>query len=206
MQIIDIKDVDMSKAYFHFTKRSNIQSIRNTGLEPRIGDASQYVNDKARVCYSKGMGGMLGIINSFIHAMKRCSICNIPIRYRQYFEIKDFTSKEKLTEKEIYEAYIKIMKDEVYFQVDVQEGIDFDTKDVHGIAAYDIKGKENQGIGKEKLKIITSQKGNSVLDIVTQVYDEFLKKNPKRVKSIKTLFSDLNGMIEYMKEKDEMEI
>ena len=68
------------------------------------------------------------MINSFIYVMKRCSICNIPIGYRQYFKIKDFTSKEKLTENEIYEAYIKKMKDEVYLQVDAQEGVDLIVK------------------------------------------------------------------------------
>ena len=60
--------------------------------------------------------------------MKRCSICNIQIGYRQYFKIKDFTSKEKLKENEIYEAYIKKMKDEVYLQVDAQEGVDLIVK------------------------------------------------------------------------------
>ena len=204
MQIIDLETIAISTvAYFHFTKRSNIDSIRNNGLEPRIGDASLHVKDKARVCYSKGLKGMLGMINSFIYVMKNCSICNIPIGYRQYFKIKDFSSEEKLPQKEIYEACIKKMKDEVYLLIDAQEGVDFNIEDMHGICAYDIKGKENQGIEKEKLKIVTSQKGNSVLDIVIQVYDKFIKENPRSEKSIKLLFSDLNGIIEYMKEKEE---
>ena len=36
MQIIDIKDVDMSKAYFHFTKKVILNQSEIKGLNPEL--------------------------------------------------------------------------------------------------------------------------------------------------------------------------
>lgn len=78
---INIEDLDINNAYFHFTARDNLASIESEGLKAQVGDASNMVNDKPRVCLSKGGKGILGIKNSFIHEFKKLRICDIFINY-----------------------------------------------------------------------------------------------------------------------------
>lgn len=199
MDKIDIRNVDLVNSYFHFTKRTNLESIEESGLIAQVGNASQMVGDKPRVCLSRGAKGMLGIINSFIHKFKECRICDIPEGYREYFHILDFSSEETLDEKIVYRALEKKLKQEVYLIVDAQEGIDFESSEIYGIsAAYDIKGKENHNIEANKIKQLTSPKGDSTFQIINYLYERLLQKNPTQEKLIKQMLSDLAGMHEYI--------
>ncbi len=95
MNNVNIKDIDLNNSFFHFTTKENIDLIEQEGLKAQIGDASKMkTEEKARVYMSKGGKGILGIKNSFIHEFKKLRICDIPIEYRKYFQIKDFLSEE----------------------------------------------------------------------------------------------------------------
>ena len=65
--MIDINECDMNNDYFHFTNKSNINSILNNGLIAQVGTASKLVEDRPNVSISKGGKGIMGIINSFIY-------------------------------------------------------------------------------------------------------------------------------------------
>lgn len=205
MKTVDIKDVDLNNAYFHFTNRDNLESIEADGLKAQIGDASQMVGDKPRVCMSQSGKGVLGAKNSFIHEFKKLRICDIPEGYRKYFDITDYTSTEQVREEDVYKAMEKRFKDEVYLQVDAREGEDFLGEEVYGLSSrYDIKGKENHDIDPEKLSLITGKEGDSAFDIVKQWYNRLLENAGKtgREDVVKGTLSDLNGMFEYIQQRD----
>ena len=91
------------------------------------------------------------------------------------------------------------LKQEIYLVVDAQEGIDFDQDDVYGIgAAYDIKGKENHNIEPNKIKQLTSPKGDSAFHIINYLYERLLSKNPSQGKLIREMLSDFAEMHDYI--------
>ena len=94
MKTIYIENIDLNNTFFHFTDRENLEKINSFGLLASCGDASSMVNDKARVCLSKGGKGLLGIRNSFLYTFKHTRICDIPYSYRKYFSFFNFDSEK----------------------------------------------------------------------------------------------------------------
>ena len=203
MNKIDIEDLDLNNAYFHFTARENLPSIEREGLKAQVGDASKMVQDKPRVCLSKGGKGILGIKNSFIHEFKKLRICDIPEGYRKYFDIKDFSSTEIVDESVVYDALEKRFRDEIYLVVDAREGEDFLSEEIHGLgSAYDIKGKENHDIGASKIDRVETSRGDTALDVLQYIYNRILEKNLGKENLIKSMNSDLSRMLDFLKERD----
>ena len=112
----DVEEIDVNKAYFHFTETKNLPSIEQYGLKAQVGDASQMVDDKPRVCLSKGGKGILGIKDSFIRKFKETRICDIPEGYKKYFNITDFTSTKLIPPEVVYEGLQKRFEDEKDFK------------------------------------------------------------------------------------------
>ena len=207
MDKIDIENIDLNNSYFHFTEKENLTSIQEKGLIAQIGDASELVEDKPRVCLSLGGKGILGIKNSFIHKFKNLRICDIPNGYRKYFSIADFNSTELINTEEIYNAMEKRFKNEVYLIVDAKEGEDFLPEEIHGFASdFDIKGKENHNIPPNKISILTTSKGNSALNVIQYIYNRLLTKNPGKENLIKNMNSDLSEMLDYINQRDKRTI
>lgn len=203
MKVINIEDIDLNNSYFHFTERINLPSIESEGLKAQVGDASGLVQDEPRVCLSQGGKGILGIKNSFIFEFKKLRICDIPEGYREYFDISDFSSKEQVQENAVYDALEKRFKNEIYFVVDAEEGVDFSREDIHGMGSnFDIKGKINHDIEPAKLSILTTPNGNSAFDVIEYVYNRLLAKNPGKEYLIKSMNSDLAQMMDYLQTKD----
>lgn len=215
MKTTNIKDINLVDSFFHFTLRENLESIQNHGLLPNIGAASQVVNEqKPRVYMSKGGKGVLEIKNSFIHKLKELRICDIPLEYRKYFSIKDFSSTEQIPEETIYEAMEKRFRDEIYFKVDAVEGEDFLPEDflpgelINEIRTSksfrDVKGKENHCINAKKLTLLTSDSGPTALDITEYLYNRLLENAREKgyEDSVRNACSDLDGLFEYIKQRN----
>ncbi len=202
MKQINIEDIDINNSYFHFTEKSNLSSIEEQGLKAQVGDASKMVNDRPRVCLSKGGKGLLGIKNSFIYEFKKLKICDIPEGYRKYFSIKDFSSNEIIETTAVYDALEKRFKDEIYLLVDAQEGEDFFSEEIHGFGStFDIKGKENHDIKVEKLSKLITPNGNSTFDVIQYIYNRLLEKNPGKEDLIRSMNADLSEMLQYINER-----
>ncbi len=203
MRDINIENLDLNNAYFHFTARENLPSIESQGLKAQVGDASKMVQDKPRVCLSKGGKGILGIKNSFIHEFKKLRICDIPQGYRKYFDIKDFSSTEVVDESKVYDALEKRFRDEIYLVVNAREGEDFLSEEIHGLgSAYDIKGKENHDIDVSKIDRVETSRGDTALDVVQYIYNRILEKNPGKENLVKSMNSDLSQMLDYIKARE----
>lgn len=215
LKTVDINNIDLNQSFFHFTTKDNLERVAQEGLKAKIGGASQMKDEqKPRVYMSKGGKGVLGIKNSFIHEFKKLRICDIPEEYRKYFDIKDYSSTEQVRENDVYSAMEKRFKDEIYFKVDAIEGEDFIAEDFlpeelkneakSSNNLRDIKGKENNDIETEKLSLITTDKGNTAFDIVEYLYGRLLEnaKNTGKEDIVRWANSDLDGMFEYIKQRD----
>lgn len=215
MNSVNIKDIDLNNSFFHFTTRDNIEQINQEGLKAQIGDASKMKKEeKARVYMSKGGKGILGIKNSFIHEFKKLRICDIPLVYRKYFKIKVFSSEEIVQENDVFAAMEKRFKDEVYLKVNAVNGEDFIPKDFlpeeltneinSSNNIRDIKGKADHDIAPDKLSIITTDKGDSTLDVLEYLYNRLMEnaKNNGKENSVKWALSDLDGLFSYIKQRE----
>ena len=183
---VNINDIDLNNSYFHFTVKDNLEKINKEGLKVQIGDASKMKNEeKPRVYMSKGGKGVIGIKNSFIHEFKKLKICDIPIEYRKYFDIMDFSSNEQVNENDVYSAMEKRFKDEIYFMVDAVEGEDFLPEDFlpeelkneikSSNNMRDVKGKAYHDIEVQKLSLLKTDRGNTALDVVEYLYNRLLE-------------------------------
>ena len=215
MNSVNIKDIDLNNSFFHFTTREKLEQINQEGLKAQIGGASKMKKEeKARVYMSKGGKGILGIKNSFIREFKKLRICDIPLEYRKYFEIKDFSSEELVQENDVFSAMEKRFKDEVYLKVNAVNGEDFIPEDFlpeeltneinSSNNIRDIKGKANHDIIPDKLSIITTDKGDSTLNVLEYLYNRLMENAKKNGKedSVKWALSDLDGLFEYIKQRD----
>lgn len=198
----NIEEIDVNKSYFHFTETKNLPSIEKYGLKAQVGDASTMVDDKPRVCLSKGGKGILGIKDSFIRKFKETRICDIPEGYKEYFNITDFTSTQLIPPELVYEGLQKRFENETYLIVDAQEGEDFSREDIHGMTSeFDIKGKENHDISADKISKLVTPEGSSGLDVIKYMYNRLLKSNPGKENLIKNMNPEITQMMEYIKEK-----
>ena len=223
IDVVNIDDIDLNNSYFHFTSKDNLEQILVDGLKPRIGDASKLKSEeKPRVYLSKGGKGIIEIKNSFIHEFKKLKVCDIPLEYRKYFNIDDYSIKEQVDEKSVYDAMEKRFKDEIYIKVDSKKGEDFIIEDQFNEAFLedfskeslekmfdkgserDIKGNANHSIETKKLSLIKTNRGNTSLDIVEYLYDKLLQ-NAKQIGNediVRWANSDLDGLFEYIKQRD----
>lgn len=215
METLNIKDIDLTYSFFHFTDKENFQSIQEYGLKANIGGASEIVNEtKPRVYMSKGGKGIVEIKNSFIHKFKGLRICDIPLEYRKYFKLENFTSIEQISEEAVYEAMENKFKNEIYFKVDAIEGEDFLPEDflpeefigeIRTSKPYrDVKGREDHDIDVKKLTLLTSDNGATALDITEYLYNRLLENAKKQGKEdyVRSTCSDLDGLFEYIKQKN----
>ncbi len=206
MKEVDINDIDLNESYFHFTNRSNLDSIDENGLQATSGGASKMVGDNdSRVYISKGGLGILKIKDTFLHEFKDLKICDIPLEYREYFDIIDFNSQDIVEPEYVYCAMDRKFKDEIYLKVDAREGEDFSREDVSSLwgIEHDIHCRENHDIDVSKLSIVSTENGDRASDIVYEIYDRLLKKNPGKEATIKDMFPELSEMFEYIKQRDE---
>lgn len=169
--IINIKNCDFNNDYFHFTNKSNIDSILNNGLIPAIGVASQLVNDRENVSVSKGGKGIMGIINSFIYKFyQEMRISDIPKEYHKYFiEISNFEFNDDISKEIVCKAMIRKLKDEVYFRVRLDKEQLAKAK-IGGLTGYDVNLPMK--IDKSNLEIIvdSNNKVLSAYDVAKYVY------------------------------------
>ena len=115
-----------------------------------------------------------------------------------------------MEDNEVYEAMEKRFKDEIYLKVDAVEGEDFilernipnNINKLNDIK--DLKGKVNHDIIPQKLSIITTDKGNTALEVIEYLYNRLLENASKtgKVDIVKMFNSDLDGLFEYIKNKN----
>jgi len=204
---VGIRDIDLTNTHFHFTSRTNLDTIAKEGLKARAGDASMMVGDTdPRVYLSKGRAGLLKIKDTFIQEFKTRRICDIPQEYREYFDVSDYSSTEQVKPEDVYSAMEKRFKNEVYLVVDAVKGEDYlpeDVKSLWGIE-HDIQGKPNHDIDVEKLSLLTTEKGENAFDVIEYSYNSILEANPGRENIVKNMFPDLSEMLEFIKQRDIM--
>lgn len=199
---MNIKDCDLNNDFFHFTNRKNINSILNNGLIPKIGAASQLVNDRPNVSVSKGGKGIIGIINSFIYKFSNeLKISEIPDEYKKYFsEISDFESNNMISKDFACKAMSRKLKEEVYFKVNLGKE-QLDKANIGGLTGYDVNLPMK--IDSNNIEIITDDNNKvlSAYDVAQYIYEK--TKDKKVFRDMHSDFFDMFELESINKERDE---
>ena len=195
MKTIDISKCDLNNDYFHFTNKRNINSILNNGLIAQVGIASKLVEDRPNVSISKGVKGIMGIINSFIYKFENeLKIPEIPKEYRKYFtEITDFGQDKEISKELACNAMKRKLKDEVYFRVNPSEE-QLEKANIGGVTGYDINLPDS--VGNNQLDVITDSNNKvlSAFDVAKFIFE--------KVKNI-DIFKEFHPEFFYMFELEE---
>lgn len=139
----DISEIDLKHSFFHYTNKSNLDSILKNGLEPRIGQNSLYVEKTPKVFFVEGEKGIVTIMDVWLRWLTSKSSINKFIYWlgtfymRSPFCIKSIPNnvvmknlKSQKKRKKVYEKMKYILENSVFFILDLEEKIDFDYSDI----------------------------------------------------------------------------
>ncbi len=62
---------DITSNYFHFTKKSNLESISTTGLLPKISFHAQSLEDTKKVFFVQGLDNLLILFDCWINVCEK---------------------------------------------------------------------------------------------------------------------------------------
>lgn len=149
---------DISSNYFHFTKKKNLESIKNKGLLPKISFHAQSLEETKKVFFVQGLDNLLILFDCWINVCEKYPL--IPgmfnlgtkiMRYKwfpktvinAYFKYTEFNKIHRFI---AYKYFDMFLKKYVLLNLNIQEKIDFDFEDIDQIKAkgydkeYLIKG------------------------------------------------------------------
>ena len=148
VRTIDIKDINSSKYFYHYTNIRNLSSILEKGLIPKIGVNSKVIEKSKKVFFSFGDEGILVIMDSWIRWLIYKPKSNLiywigayllKIKYFPKIIHKTIISHNKTSKRKIEWSYSKlknILDNSIYLILNLQENIDFSFDDVDEVKAF----------------------------------------------------------------------
>lgn len=149
---------DINSNYFHFTRQSNLKSIDDKGLLPKISFHAMSLEDTKKVFFVQGLDNLLILFDCWIHVCSKYplipgmfnlgtkimkyrwfpkSIINAYFKYTEYNKLHKFVA---------YKYFDSFLKKYVLLNLTIKEKVDFSFEDIDQIKAkkypkeYLIKG------------------------------------------------------------------
>ena len=177
MKTIDLNEFDGEKAFYHFTNRSNYESISSNGLIPSIGNNARGIEITQKVFFSMGNIGFLRIcdvwINWFIY---RASLYDSVLKYKDIGEEErmdlkrkfreDFTNGLYYTEDNINYALswmLNFMKSNIVLKLDISDK-DYDPFDIDEAKSHE----KEEFINRMYLGYVTSKNYTETFNMHTK--------------------------------------
>lgn len=139
----DISQINIEHTFFHYTNVENLESIFLTGLEPRIGKNSLYVEKTAKIFFVQGEKGILTIIDVWLRWLTaKTHINRFIYRFGTFYMKIPFCIKKipnSIVEKNLdskknrykmYKHMKEILDNSVFLILELEENIDFDYDDI----------------------------------------------------------------------------
>lgn len=138
---------DISSNYFHFTKYSNLESIQNKGLLPKISFHAQSLEVTEKVFFVEGLDNLLILFDCWINVCEKYPlipglfnlgtkimkykwfprvIVNAYFKYTEYNKIHKFVA---------YKYFDMFLKKYILLNLNIKEKIDFNFEDIDEIKA-----------------------------------------------------------------------
>lgn len=162
--IKDIQEIDTQFSFFHYTNKTNIESIDINGLLPKIGDSATGIEMTEKIFFTVGTKGVFSIFDSWIRWLiaKRLTdlpgekadkpfycfctfIMRLPILRHLIAIIVNLIVWLEFKFNPVKIKSFKIMKDildnSCFLKLDLEDGIDFSYKDIDEVKAQKFNKK-----------------------------------------------------------------
>jgi len=142
-----INNEDMTSNYFHFTRKSNIESIIKNGLLPKKSFHAQSLEDTKKVFFVEGLDNLLILFDCWINVCEKYphvpGAFNLGTKLRGkskfskiiiniYFQ---WTNINKFHKFVAYKYFDWFLKKYVLLNINIKEGVDFSLNDFDQIKA-----------------------------------------------------------------------
>ncbi len=142
---LDLKDLNSN--YFHFTRESNLCSIEEKGLLPKISFHAQSLEDTKKVFFVQGLDNLLILFNCWINVCEKYP--HIPDVFKLGTKIRGknkfskifiniyfkWTEINKLHKFIAYKYFDWFLKKYILLNLNIKESIDFSFDDIDQIKA-----------------------------------------------------------------------
>ena len=165
---------DINTSYFHFTKKSNLESVDERGLIPQKGKHANYLEDTKKVFFVKGLDNLLILFDCWINVYKKIPILpDSKLTYglaskamkSKYFPMcfVDFyfilVKNSKRHKKYAYKIFDKLLDECVLLHLDIKEGVEFSFIDIDEIKSRGYRKRHLIELGySEKYSDMNSNK------------------------------------------------
>lgn len=149
MKKVRLTDLDDQESFFHFSPAAAISSVEEKGLEARIGNHSKAGEKTEKIFFSKGIIGALEACDVWIKWMMNNGYSekdSYGLYHGKTLEErknsietwnKEFLSREYLKDSAkqriIFNLVYESLKKQVYYKLDLIEGVDFNYNDIDEI-------------------------------------------------------------------------
>ena len=147
MKPYDLSLDDIHANYFHFTRKSNIDSITKEGLLPKLSFHAQSLEDTKKVFFVEGLDNLLILFDCWINICEKYP--HLPGAFQLgtklrgknrfskaiihvYFEWIEINKLHKFV---AYKYFDWFLKSYILLNIDIQEGVEFSFDDVDQIKA-----------------------------------------------------------------------
>ena len=175
---------EFKKVFLHFTRKNNQEDIEKRGLDPQAKKENAVANDKEVpvVYFSEGIDGMFETLNTWVrfeYYMK------VQEKRREGIDVK--LGNEEIDSdilKEVHEKMYEDLKDRIYYSVDLEEGIDYETDGIDD-TKVDLKTRlENNDIPEHIVEDVKWQYGDGDYGNFNDIKQEKWNRNTIRGKVI----------------------
>lgn len=143
IRVKDISQINIKHTFFHYTNKKNLDTILETGLEPRIGENSLYVEKTPKVFFMEGEKEIMTIMDVWLRWLTAKSGVNKFVYWlgtfymRIPFCIKSIPNnivkknlKNTKKRNKVYKKMKYILDNSIFLILDLEEKIDFDYNDI----------------------------------------------------------------------------
>ena len=154
---LSLQDIDLH--YFHFTSKSNLNSIEKYGLIPKISKHAKYLEKTKKVFFVEGLDNLLVLfdcwINVYFYMPKIPFIYTLGshfLRQRWFPQIISdcyfgILKRTKIHTKRAFKVFEKLLNESILLHLDLEEKIDFRYDDVDEIKTRNYKKRHLELMG-----------------------------------------------------------
>lgn len=158
MKIVDINNIDFDNSFLHYTNKSNLKSITQNGLLPKIGRNAKNIELTKKVFFTKGFDNTLILMDSWIKWLTLRPKSNFIYMCGSFYMkhkifprfVVDIIFKKWIKNDRRIERACKtldsILINSVFLELDLKENIDFSYEDIDEV--------KNQAFSRKQLSYI----------------------------------------------------
>ena len=174
MKIYKLTLNDMKANFFHFTKKSNLESIDKNGLIPKKGQHAKYIEETEKVFFVQGLDNLLILFDCWINVYKKIPFLpNSKITYglgskamrSKYFPMLlvdiyfMLVKNSKHQKKYAYKIFDKLLDECILLNLDIRDGEEFSFSDIDEIKSRGYRKRHLIELGySEKYSDMNSNK------------------------------------------------